>query len=818
MIKLKINLLLLILSFILLSTTVQSQNDCIKAITVCGNTGFQGLTAVGVGVQELNASNNCQSEENNSIWLRLPIGTSGTLGFTLTPSDPAINEDFDFFIFGPSSNCNALGQSIRCSTTNPQASGQTDNTTGMNDTATDTSEGPGPAGNGFVKSLDVLAGEIYYLVIDRPIGNSDFAIVWNGTAKFIAPPIISTLTATALDLDSCDNDGVQDDKTPFNLSLNDSQIRNSQTNVAVTYHLNSNDVTLGINPILNPTSFVNTENPQLIYGRLTSNTDCFATVPFEIFVNSTIDIPNDESAICDDVADGNDANGRATFNLAAVSQDLFGAASIAGLSFAYYLNLADATAEQNVLPQSYYNATPNLQNVIIVVKNTNGCKGTKSISLKVNPLPSKINYSLTQCDTVLNPDGLATFNLAEADNAISVSNANVAVAYYLDNANAAANVPLNKIYTNVNNPQILISKITNLTTGCSSFSTLQLIVNLVVSQNIAPLQTCDLLNQEDGFAPFNLSNAAIVLAPTQIASYYSTLDNALLEINPIVNVASYTNLVAYNDSFFVRIETNNQCSGITTVGLVVNKLPVLEVKSTQDYVVCTNKPSEFITIDAALTSGNPINFTYKWFLNGVAIAPNTYSINVNVGGSYTVEVYTADNCYKTRTIAVKQSGTAVIADLNIAELTINDNTVIVNLTQTPNIFVYSIDQPQGPFQNYNKFTNVSSGIHTVYVSDTNGCGVVSRQFAILGFPDFFTPNGDSINDIWSVDGQNSTYNRNTKVSIFDRYGQLLKEIAPKDLRGWDGTFNNQPMPADDYWYVVVLENGLVIKNHFTLKR
>ncbi|WP_298236792.1 T9SS type B sorting domain-containing protein [uncultured Algibacter sp.] len=36
--------------------------------------------------------------------------------------------------------------------------------------------------------------------------------------------------------------------------------------------------------------------------------------------------------------------------------------------------------------------------------------------------------------------------------------------------------------------------------------------------------------------------------------------------------------------------------------------------------------------------------------------------------------------------------------------------------------------------------------------------------------------------------------------------------------GWDGTFNGELMPADDYWFAVTLQDGRVFKNHFTLKR
>ena len=192
-----------------------SQNDCTDAIVVCGNSGYEDLYAVGVGVQELSGSNTCSSEENNSIWFDIRVDTGGTLGFTLTPTfangnpNTDINVDFDFFVFGPNVSCGAIGQAIRCSTTNPSAAGQGNNLTGMNGTETDTSEGPGAGGNSFVKWLNVSAGETYFLVVDRPIGSSNFRIDWTGTATFNQPPTITPPVAGATyDLEECDTDGV----------------------------------------------------------------------------------------------------------------------------------------------------------------------------------------------------------------------------------------------------------------------------------------------------------------------------------------------------------------------------------------------------------------------------------------------------------------------------------------------------------------------------------------------------------------------------------------------------------------------------------
>lgn len=62
----------------------------------------------------------------------------------LTPESLSIQEDYDFWVFGPNAQCGNLGEAIRCSTTYPQAAGQANNHTGLNETSTDVSEGLWP--------------------------------------------------------------------------------------------------------------------------------------------------------------------------------------------------------------------------------------------------------------------------------------------------------------------------------------------------------------------------------------------------------------------------------------------------------------------------------------------------------------------------------------------------------------------------------------------------------------------------------------------------------------------------------------------------
>jgi gliding motility-associated-like protein len=55
------------------------------------------------------------------------------------------------------------------------------------------------------------------------------------------------------------------------------------------------------------------------------------------------------------------------------------------------------------------------------------------------------------------------------------------------------------------------------------------------------------------------------------------------------------------------------------------------------------------------------------------------------------------------------------------------------------------------------------------------------------------------------------------IYIFDRHGRLLAQITPGGV-GWDGTYNGSPMPADDYWFRVKLEDGRMFTGHFSLMR
>jgi len=342
-------------------------------------------------------------------------------------------------------------------------------------------------------------------------------------------------------------------------------------------------------------------------------------------------------------------------------------------------------------------------------------------------------------------------------------------------------------------------------------------VNLVnPTVTIPPI--CDEESSEDGFGSFDLNTTDLVLSPTQTVSFYETLEDALLEQNEISPIDNYTNLTAYDAAIFFRIEEENSCNGIGTLDLKVNRLPNLLKTQEKDYYVCENLPIKFVAIDARLLEGNPADFTYEWFKDNVAIPQNTYSIEVNQPGVYSVIVTNAEGCSKTRDITVLNSNAAIIDTIIVEDATTGANSIEVILDPASiGNYVFALDDENGMYQTSNLFSNVSMGFHTVYIKDLYGCGTIQEVVAIVGAPKFFTPNGDGFNDKWKIEGISQYFSPSTVTFVYDRYGKFIHKIFALD-DGWDGTLNGTPLPATDYWYVINLEDGRTVKGHFSLKR
>ncbi|HCQ13442.1 T9SS type B sorting domain-containing protein [Flavobacterium sp.] len=432
-----------------------------------------------------------------------------------------------------------------------------------------------------------------------------------------------------------------------------------------------------------------------------------------------------------------------------------------------------------------------LSNATILVDGTtyyasqtiNGCESLRvpvTISIQNTPIPTG-NASQEFC---------ATSSPTLSD--VSVSG--TAINWYANNSGT----------TILPNSTLLVDGTTYFATqtinGCESVGRLMINVSLIntLNANDYSQSFCDDLN--DGSENINLSNynSNFVASTSGMTfTYYSSLNGAENQLASQQLNSNYS-LSVGSTIVYVRLDSTNGCHQIVNLNLSLFQKPIISIDDVMPICQATS-----ITVNA----GSGFN-SYLW-----STGATTQSISISNPGTYSVTVtknYGTLICSSTKSFNVVASQVATIASIDTQDWTDTENVIIVSTTINDN-FQYSLDGVN--YQVSNTFSGLTSGFYTVYVKDE--CGIVNEDVVLLNYPKFFTPNDDGTNDYWRI--KFSQYEPNLTVTIFDRYGKIMKVLNPNSV-GWDGTYNGTKVISDDYWFVVKREDGREHRAHFTLKR
>ena len=505
--------------------------------------------------------------------------------------------------------------------------------------------------------------------------------------------------------------------------------------------------------------------------------------------------------------------------------------SMTGVVIRYYPKLEDAALKRNEIDQNtdYENPNPVLNgatwvdeiwaNVEVVGLNTITCIGLKKVAnLHIEKLPTAHAVApFRACDD--DDDGLFIFDTTRAYQELTKGQTNIKVSYFDTNYNLLFTGAFPNSFES--GSQKIIARVENDPSinnpSCYEETEIEFIVD--DTPNFYPIPIQELCDDSDGvidgMATFDTQfiERDILNGQTDVAVYYfDDQGNALPSPLPSLFSTSSTS---------IRVELvntiNTSCVSMGSVDFNVFENPSFDLD--QQGVLCLDET----VLDLEVKNPSD-NYSYVWEYidenNAITRVGTSSEITIDVGGTYTVTATSIGDigCSTTKSIEVITSEFAKFDtnDIIISGFSSQENTVEIIIDNLGvGDYEYALDDSS--FQDDPYFEQVRPGMRTVKVRDKNGCGVSSAQVGVVGYYKYFSPNNDGINDTWQILGLKTTFNSNSLVYIYDRYGRFLYQISNAD-DFWDGTYQGQPLPADDYWFRLELEDGRVYSGHFSLMR
>ena len=359
-----------------------------------------------------------------------------------------------------------------------------------------------------------------------------------------------------------------------------------------------------------------------------------------------------------------------------------------------------------------------------------------------------------------------------------------------------------------------------LATGCVAMGT----INIAYKNPL--LKSLTQCGDSSGNATFDLTTLTTEIATgtNDAVEYFETVVDLQNQSPRITNTAKYN---SESKTIYAKVTSNAGCVTVAQISLQV----LVSAPAVQRLLFCDNDAiQDGIRVFDLFKEINPMIFPvvvtplsvegYYLTANDAAIKqnalPTNFTSNTNQQTLF-IRVENGLDCHGVLQIQLtinmyNPAIPSIIKGTVVNEFSGASNSILIE-TMAAGDFVYSLDGIT--FQSNPLFTNISAGIYTAFVRDNSSCGLSFTTVYVLDYPRFFTPNGDGFNDLWLI--KNLAIFPNATINIFNRFGKLLKQFNSSN-QGWNGIFNGETLPSDDYWFALKVEDRKIIKGHFSLKR
>jgi len=296
----------------------------------------------------------------------------------------------------------------------------------------------------------------------------------------------------------------------------------------------------------------------------------------------------------------------------------------------------------------------------------------------------------------------------------------------------------------------------------------------------------------------NNGSATINVIPVTAAPFFYSWNTT-----PAQNTQTAIGLQA--NTYTVTVNAINSCT--TTAQVIITAPAALShtVNIVQPGCVAA-------TGTATITeNGGTAPYTYSWFPSG----GNGPSESGLAPGNYIVTVTDSKLCTEDISIDIITATAPNISITNKKDascLGLSDGTATALATGGATSYTYSWTTI--PVQNTATATNLAAGNYTVIATDNNGCSAsttvqisepASGSCGEVYFPNAFTPNGDSRNDVFGAYGNLAAIS-NYLLLVYNRYGELVFYTRNPSVK-WNGYYKGKQLAGSYTWAATFTYKG-----------
>jgi gliding motility-associated-like protein len=260
------------------------------------------------------------------------------------------------------------------------------------------------------------------------------------------------------------------------------------------------------------------------------------------------------------------------------------------------------------------------------------------------------------------------------------------------------------------------------------------------------------------------------------------------------------------------------CQSISkTINIGFNDNLTLTINN--DTTVCQNAPVQLLaTSNAAGYAWSPATGLNNTFTSSPLAT-------VNSNSAFTVTA-TLNGCVKTKTVNINIKPNPVIDAGPDKTIVAGDQVTLEGMATNPVSITWT---PAVSLNNAAILSPVAkpaaTTIYTLSVKNSDNCiSLDNTTVTVIPYcikiMDAFTPNGDGMNEVWTVTTGAACTNQ-VAVTVFNRYGNIVYK-NDNYQNDWNGTYNGKPLPEGTYYYMAsyttITGNPLKLKGDVTILR